>query len=153
MRLCLIFFLLLFSFSAHAGLSKWVDSAGKVHYSDGPPPPEARVETVRIPTVPAASAPAPASGTPAVKSLADREMEFNKEQKAKAEAQKKAAAEQEKARLKAQNCASARSALHDLQYSPRIAAYDANGERTILDDSARQQRIDDANKAVSQYCD
>jgi len=43
--------LLLVALSAHAGeLYRWVDRSGKVHYSDAPPPPEARqVEEKRLP--------------------------------------------------------------------------------------------------------
>lgn len=46
---------LLFSFGAHGEIVRWVDAAGKVHYSDGPPPSNVPVKKLNIPsdTVPA----------------------------------------------------------------------------------------------------
>ncbi|MDD4928568.1 MAG: DUF4124 domain-containing protein [Gallionella sp.] len=41
---------LLFSFSAHGEIVKWVDAAGKVHYSDGPPPSDVPVKKLNIPS-------------------------------------------------------------------------------------------------------
>ena len=39
MKKFLLILLMLASANAFAGLSKWVDADGKVHYSDQPPPP------------------------------------------------------------------------------------------------------------------
>lgn len=147
MRL-LIFFLVLFSVNAEADLNKWVDAQGKVHYSDEPPPENVKVESVHIPSDHALPTSAPSSA----KSLADQEEQLNKEMKAK----EKAAAEEKKKQadeqLKQKNCEIARTNLRVLQDSPRIATYDASGNRSYLDDTARNQKIEDARNTVNQYC-
>jgi hypothetical protein len=148
MKRSLPIFLLLFSLGSHAELNKWVDANGKVHYSDEPPPENAKVQTMRLPH----SQEAPASAPPARKSIFEQEADVKKEQKAKEEAAQKAAKEQEAAQTKQRNCDQARAQLATLQNSPRITTYDANGERTIMDDNARQQAISDTQTLVGKYC-
>lgn len=134
--------------SAHAGLVKWVDESGTVHYSDQPPP-DTRTETVRnvagkdAPAAPAASAP---------KSVAEREAELKRARQEKQTAEQ--AREQEAARAaeRQRNCAAARQNLQAMQEGGRIVTYDANGERTFLDDDARAARIEAAQQAVNQAC-
>lgn len=75
MKRCLPIFLLLLSVSAHGALNKWVDTEGKVHYSDQPPPPNAKIQTLTVPSA--------VSGASASKSLAESE----EEQKTKGEAE------------------------------------------------------------------
>ena len=43
----LLILLILTSTHALAEISKWVDADGKVHYSDQPPPPEAKSKTLK----------------------------------------------------------------------------------------------------------
>lgn len=141
-------FLLLFSLSSYAGLHKWIDSSGKVHYSDEAPPDNAKVETMRKTHVDEA----PASAPPPGKTIFEREADLKKAQKAKQEAAQKTAKEQEQAQAKQKNCEQARTQLANLQNAPRISTYDASGERTIMDDNARQQAINEAQSAISAYC-
>jgi hypothetical protein len=158
MKYVLIAFLLALSFTAHAALHKWVDSEGKVHYSDEPPPPDVKSQTIRTaPESPAeASAPAAAgasaSGPAPAKTIYEKEAEMKKAQKAKAEASQKAAQKEQEAQLKQKNCEQSRNQLATLQNSPRIATYDASGERSFMDDTQRQRAIDDAQAAIKQYC-
>lgn len=133
-----------FALSAQAGLVKWVDENGTVHYGDQPPR-DTRAETVR--NVAGKDAAAPADNAP--KSVAEREAALKK-----ARQEKQAAAEKESARTeeKQRNCANARQNLQALQEGGRIVTYDANGERTFLDDDARAARIEAAQQAVNQAC-
>lgn len=140
--------LLLISLNAHAALSKWVDADGKVHYSDTPPP-AAKTETVRNISG-KGQADAPASYTP--KSLAEREAELKKSKQEKADAEQKKEKQKAEAETKKQNCSIARENARTLEESSRIVTYDANGERTFLDDSAREQRLAEARKAISENC-
>ncbi len=149
MKRSLPIFLLLFSLSSYAGLHKWVDSSGKVHYSDEAPPDNAKVETVHK-TI--RSDETSASAPPPRKTIFEQEADLKKAQKAKDEAAQKSAKEQEQAQAKQKNCEQARAQVSNLQNAPRIATYDANGERTIMDDNARQQAISDAQASVSAYC-
>ena len=152
----LLILLMLASANTFAAISKWVDAQGRVHYSDQPPPPEARAETLRSASdtegiagtsgVTATSAPA------APKTIAEREAELKKAQQAKQAAadkdvQKQAATEARKA-----NCATAQQNLRTLQEGIRMVEVDANGERSYLDDNQRQQRIAKTQQDVSNYC-
>lgn len=155
MKRYLPLFMLLASFNCHAELTKWVDADGKVHYSDGPPPPDAKVETLHIPTSPDAadSSSSAASAPAAPKTIYEQAADLKKAQKAKEAAAQKAAKEEENAKIKQQNCTQSRSQLQTLQNAPLITTYNAKGEQNIMDDSARKKSIDDAQAAISQYCD
>jgi uncharacterized membrane protein len=142
--------LLLASFSAQGALHKWVDADGKVHYSDTVPDSNVKTQTLRSSS--AAESPATASSAAAPKTLAEREAEMKKAQQAKAQTAEKAAKEKEIADAQRQNCESARNNLNTLENAPRLVTYDAQGERSYLDDDARQQRIDDARAMISKYC-
>ncbi len=145
--------LLLTSFSAFAALHKWVDAEGVVHYSDTVPS-EIKSKTLRSPsaTPDVDSATTSSSAVTAPKTLAEKEAEAKRAQKAKNEAAEKSAREQEFANNKKKNCENARTTLSGLENSPRLVTYDAKGERTFMDDNQRQQQIDEARKAISTNC-
>jgi hypothetical protein len=136
--------LLCLSFSAYGGLHKWVDADGKVHYSDVPPPANVKAQELRVS--------APGSGVPASKSIAERDAEYKKSQKAKKEAEEKSAKQQEAAAAKQRGCESAQQNLRALQDGGRMTTYNDKGERAFLDDKARQQRIEEMQKFISTNC-
>ena len=143
----------LISFSAFGAVTKWVDDSGQVHYTDQAPPPD--VQTKLLGVVAASSVPASstsASGVTAPKSLAEREAEFKKAKKMKAENAQKIAKQKEEADAKQKYCEDARINLKSLEDGVRISTYDANGERTLLDDAARQQRIEETRKGILTNC-
>ncbi len=144
---CLLLFGLL-SFNAHGEVKRWVDDNNQVHYSDQPPPANTKVTPLITTAKPATAA----SAVSAPKSLAERDAEYKKAKKAKEEAAQKTAQQQEEARTRQKFCADTRTNLKILEDSPRIMAYDANGERSFLDDAARQQRIGEARKGISTNC-
>jgi hypothetical protein len=159
MKYYLAILLALASFNTHAGLTKWVDSEGNVHYSDGPPPPDVKSETLRIQPPPATPAPAPAAASDSAasavsgpKTIYEKEADRKKEKKTKEEEAQKAAQKEEEARAKQQACAQAREQLSTLQNAPRIATYNDKGEGVIMDDDTRQKRIEEAQASVSKYC-
>lgn len=144
--------LLVLSFSSHAGISKWVDAEGKIHYSDMPP---SDIKAKAIKSTDhhnTTNTVTPAIGGTAPKTLAEREAEWKRTQKTKEEAAKKAAEEQEAASVKQQNCEISRKNLTSLENSPAIVSYNSNGERVLMDDAARKQSTEEARKAVSTYC-
>ncbi len=140
--------LLLICFNAHAGLNKWVDADGKVHYSDTRPP---GVTTQDVRNVAGKEQTNTTSGY-SPKSIAEREAEYKKAKQAKKEASQEKAEQEAMNEAKKRNCAAARENLRTLEASPRVFTYDANGERTYLDDSARAQRMENAREAISSNC-
>ena len=145
--ICLLLFGLV-SVNAHGDVNKWVDDNNQTHYSDQPPPSNTKVTPLITTTTPATAA----SPVSAPKSLAERDAEYKKAQKAKEEAAQKTAKQQEEARTRQKFCADTRANLKILEDNQRIMAFDANGERSYLDDAARQQRIEEARKAISTNC-
>lgn len=156
MKKLLLTLLMLSSANALAGLSKWVDADGKVHYSDQPPPPNVKAKTLHISSD--AAAPASASGAAAAsapaapKTTAEREAELKKAQQAKKEAADKAAKEQARIEAEKANCAAAQQNLRVLQDGVRITEIDAKGERSYLGDEQRRQRMEKAQQDVKAYC-
>lgn len=143
--------LFIFTLNAHAAAHKWVDPDGTVHYSDSIPPEVTTAETVRnISSKGQAEAPAPATIPP--KSIAEREAEYKKSKQEKEESSQKKTQEESRADEKKRNCEVARKNLQTLEEGGRIVTYDANGERTVMDDSMREQRLAEAQKSVSENC-
>lgn len=136
---------------ALAEVNKWVDANGKVQYSDQAPAGKANVEKLRIEkTTPPTAA---AVGKPAAaKTLAERDLEYRQGRVAAEEAQKKQAQVDADTKGRQENCANARGNLKTLEQGGRVYNYDANGERTYLDDSARSKSLDDAKKRVAEWC-
>ena len=143
----LLILLMLATTNTFAAIIKWVDDQGQVHYSDQVPPPGTASKSLRQD-----SPDSPGSNPSAAKSLAEREADLKR---AKAENQSAAdKAAQQKAALDAlkANCATAQENLRALQSGVRIMEIDANGERSYIDDSERQQRIEKAQQDISNYC-
>ena len=145
----LLILLMLGSPNAFAGISKWVDAQGQVHYSDQPPPPQTQAKTLRTTSEAADSA---QSGVNAVKTLAEREAEIKKDALAKQEAADKAAKKQATADTLKANCDTAHENLRTLQSGVRLLEVDANGERSYIDDAQRQQRIEKIQQDISNNC-
>lgn len=144
----IVFALVLYSLSAHAGMHKWVAADGTVHYSDTIPPDIDKTHTVQSTSGKGQSS---TSGFSA-KSVAEREADLKKANKEKEAAENKKSQENAQAELKRQNCDALRDNLRTLQESTRIVAYDEKGEKIYLDDAAREQRLNDARKELSASC-
>ena len=146
MKYYLAIFLALASFGANAALIKWVDKQGMVHYSDSPPPPGVQSQTLNIPDSSGSQGTQAASGVNGEPSIYQQAAEVDKERKAEAEAAKKAAEKRKHAEQEEQACNQARANLITLQSAPRIANYDANGNKYYLSDEAMAQ------SQIDKYC-
>jgi len=145
MKYFLTIALMLISFNSYAELHKWVDANGKVHYSDTSPPAGVKVETIHIQA-------SPTNPSAAGKSFYEQAADINKDRKTQAKAAKSEAEKQQQAQAKKQNCEQARNQLMTLKSAPRIATYNQNVERTIMDDATRQKQMEQASAAVKKYC-
>ena len=147
----LLIVLILASANVFAAISKWVDGQGQVHYSDQPPPLEAKAETLRSASGSEGNT-TPTSAPAAPKTIAEREAELKKSQKAKQEAADNALQKQANEEAKKTSCVTSQQNLRTLQEGMRMIEIDANGERSYMDDKQRQQRIAKAQQDVSTYC-
>lgn len=153
----LLFALLMMSTSlAYAGVHKWLDENNHVHYSDQPPPANAKarkIAPITTTTAPEGAEPnAESNDASAPKTFAEREAEWRKSQQAKQQDAEKAAREQENRDIEKKNCENAKHNLNVLQAGVRIVDLDEKGERYFLTDEQLQQRIAKAHEDVKARC-
>lgn len=146
---------------AHAQWA-WRDANGTTVFSDQPPPssvkpnqivrqPRAAASPIILedaPATPAKSAEPPK----AAKTLAEREQEFQKRQKERAETETKAADEEKKRLARAAECERARGYLKALESGHRVAQTDASGQRAFLDDAQRSAEIERVRQSLQSAC-
>ncbi|MBI1396023.1 MAG: DUF4124 domain-containing protein [Betaproteobacteria bacterium] len=148
-RVLLFGALLCFTATATAGICRWKDASGQVHYSDTAPPGIQCEGTVHAPAQPAPAA-SPDSGKR--KSYQELDMEFRKRRLDKLEEEKKKEEQRERAEQMKAACDTARSRVAGLQAGGRVAKYDANGEIHYLDDNEIAKELAAAQQAVKDAC-
>jgi hypothetical protein len=141
------------SASAGAETYKWTDAEGKVHYSDQPPPANAKKEATINPRK-SSKPPTGEKGATAAKpkTYMEQEAAFKKRQVETAERE---AAEKKKAdeeATKKSNCDQAQAQLKMLQAGGRVTRPGAQGEREYLSDAQIAQETERAKKTVESWC-
>lgn len=137
---------------AQAGVTRWVDADGKVHYSDQPPPSTAKSQKILdLKNNPASPQAAPDSKV-GEKSLAEKDLESRKRKVQAEETAAKQAKDQEEAKNKKANCEQARNQLQALQEGQRMSKFDEKGERVFLEDNERAKAIAEAKKSADSWC-
>jgi hypothetical protein len=150
----------------------WRDKNGRPVYSDVPPPtsvkpgdvlrqptlapatsstdsPEVAAPPAGNPTAPAAAAPAASAAPP---TLLEREQEFRKRMKERADAEKKQADEQAQSARNADECQRARGYLKSLEDGMRLVRTNADGSREPLDESQREGETQRTARIVQERC-
>ena len=162
-RLAAVLGLLTLALAASPALSqyKWKDNRGQVHVSDLPPPrdvPEKDVlQRPNLAVRPALASPAAAASAASAplltsKPLLDPELEARRK---RAEDEARARSRADEARLAAQraeNCQRARQQLATIESGQRLVRYNERGERIVLDDAARADEAQAAQRAMAQDC-
>jgi hypothetical protein len=144
--------MLMLATATQAGVTRWVDADGKVHYSDQPPPSTAKSQkTLDLKNNPALPQAAP-DGKGGEKSMAEKDLESRKRRVQAEETAAKQARDQEEAKSKKANCEQARNQLQALQEGQRVSKFDEKGERVYLEDSDRPKAIEEAKKSADSWC-
>jgi hypothetical protein len=146
----------------------WRDAAGRMVYSDQPPPksvptksivrqPAAtqRLSALERPADTAAEAATPVQARPAQprpQDKADREIEAKLRQQQLAEAQKKAADEEARQAKIAENCERLRAYQRTLDGGFRVARVNAAGQKEIMDDATRAAERARTRAEIEQHC-
>jgi Domain of unknown function (DUF4124) len=134
-----------FAYAATEGqVYKWTDSSGVTHYSDAPPPKDARnVQIVRVSggSHSVSMGNAESAEKPAADAASTQPAPAN---------QSTAMAETASNRVKA--CAQARNNLELLQSKFVVSVAGADGKSQPLDDKGRQSQIADANAQIVLFC-
>lgn len=147
--------------AAHAQWA-WRDASGTTVFSDQPPPASIKPAQIlrqpqasKAPLIPEdapATKPVEAAKPAAPKTLAEREMDFQKRQKERAEAEAKSTEEEKKRSARAAECERARGYLRALESGQRISQADANGARSFLNDGQRAAEVERMRQSVQAAC-
>ncbi len=138
MRILLLATLLVVSASASAGLYKWVDENGNVHYSQKPPR-DKQYKKLRAP------APVTTSPQPLYKSVKIKPDAPTKEDEFIASKQA------EIKRLRAKNCKQSRENLKNYQIYRRFKN-NKTGEVTIITEEERARQLEKARQGIKEFC-
>lgn len=144
-----------------AEVYKWVDENGGVHYSEAPPPADAKTKSsvrvnTRLPEGAAEAqeqrAKAQADADKAEKDAADKAKKdaADKGKKDKKDKDAKAIAQAKEANKA--NCPQWRTDLATMGQHGRVRSTDESGNITVMSEEDRQQRIDDTQKNIDTYC-
>ena len=138
---------------------KWRDSRGQIHISDIPPPRDIpdkdvlqRPEVTVRKAAPAPLAVASAAASAPAKAPVDAELEERRKRTEQEQAARTEADKQKAAAVRKDNCQRAREQLATLDSGQRIARVKADGEREILDDSARAAEAKRARELMATEC-
>ncbi|MCS6786113.1 MAG: DUF4124 domain-containing protein [Thiobacillaceae bacterium] len=132
--------------AAHAGVYKWTDAQGRVHYSDVPPPqqPVQTVNTGRSQEAEAAQA---------RKALADKLLESELKRRQAQEQEEGRRLDEQAQRKRAESCRQAREQLALLQRSDvRPLRVDADGRRQPMSAAEREAAVAERQRFLEQHC-
>jgi len=132
---------------------RWVDADGNVHYSDTPPPADAR-ETTSIKGGSRADLNEDSEGKSETESYAEQEAEFQERQTKRTEAEAEAKKEAEIAENRTKNCDIARHNLEVLTNPPggRLRETNADGVVVYVPEEERQLQKAQAAEDVKEWC-
>lgn len=131
---------------AEAGLYKWVDKSGRVHYSDKPAPPDAKSEKAMEVKF------AGKEDLGASRSALEKREANAKTAEEQKKAQEKAAEEQKAAEMKAQECASVKEVLNQLVSGRRLKVMDEKGNPKVLNEEEIASRRARAEAEAARAC-
>jgi len=140
---------------------KWRDEAGRVQYSDLPPPAgvsEAQIlqrpnTTQRKANASAAANPAAASAPAlAAAKTVEPELEAKRRQAEQDKIAKQKAEDEKLAASRAENCTRAKSHLRAIDDGMRLSRVNTKGEREILDDKQRAEEASRTRALISAEC-
>ncbi len=142
----LLIFIIATAAPAYAGVYKWVDEQGKVHFSDRPASAQARQLKLKK---------SPQQSTSAVPNAAQRQITqqrmldmYQQEREKREAARKKKKADAKKL---AQRCANARDRLRRYEGS-RLYENLPNGERRYFSEAEREKTISNLKGNIKRYC-
>ena len=130
---------------------KWVDEKGVTHYSESPPPEDAKTKTKATKIEPKVIPPSsPSAYKDNEEKWKGQEREFKKRQIERGQAEKSDARNKAE---RAQACNEARERQTTLTSSMRIFRDNPDGTRTYMSDEARAANLARAREQIKEYCD
>jgi hypothetical protein len=134
-----------------AGIYKWVDSEGKVHYGETPPP-ESNSQEIQL--APRPSKEQTTHSQESLDQLLEQQRRGEEIQRRSEETQRKAKAQKQQAAAERKSrCMRARQNLYVLQQQRPVYFINEKGEEVFLDDKVRAAQIQSAKEQIEAYCD
>lgn len=137
------------SITAQAGVYRWVDDQGGVHYSETPPPAGNKDRGTRVHTLGAPSGGAE-QGRQRSEAIQNQLKAIETQRQQASEAQTKAEAE---ATRRETNCKAARQNLANLEIRTNRRIRDSEGNVTTLTEEERQKKMAEARKLIEENCE
>ncbi len=147
-----LFALAVLAAPAQAQLYKWVDSNGRVQYSDRKPSDGKPSQDVKNTVSAIGSQTGEAGAASGGKSAAEQDKEFQKRRQEQGEAQQKQQQAASEQKQNSENCEAARRNLAAIQSGTRIQRYNEKGEVSYLDDADRPRAIERNQQLVETNC-
>jgi len=132
------------AFPASAGMYKWKDANGNTQYGQFPP------SGVNATPMKAEHAP---HSAPTRKPLQDQMKELDKQLEQQEAAKTEAAAKQQNAAIRKQNCENARNNITQLGYGGNRLARMPDGSYERLSEKEKQEKIKKNQTAIKEFCD
>jgi hypothetical protein len=137
--------------AAGGTIYKWTDQEGNVHFTDCPPPPGCKVESVMVQPVPSEQQ---------IRQAQEKLEKLLEEQRESAAAREHERLERERQQVAAMQvavarkraCVMARQNLHNLLMNRPVYYIDERGERVFLDDAAHKAEIEHQRQLIRENC-
>ena len=141
----LVFLILITNFyqPSHAGVYRWVDDSGQVHFGEQPPP---GIETRAVKPPPPPALPAD-QGALLRGTIEQKQADYTRNRNESKAAQLKA--ENEAANRK-KNCSQTRQAISSINKYMNKRMFDKDGN--YVEETARQQKLIEARKSEDYWC-
>ncbi len=140
-----ILVLVLLSDLAFAGVYKWTDETGQVHYGERPPETPADVSEVTVEG-------APPSAANAEEHLLQYQREWGEAMEEREKRKEEQARTKKKEEVRKKNCTSAKSRLSFYSRQHRIFHAGEDGEREYVNDQQRAAEREQAQNLVNKWC-
>jgi len=137
---------------AEGTIYKWRDKEGNVHYTDCPPPPGCKAETVAVEPVPSEQQVKQAQGR-LDKLLAEQEQSATGREQERLERVGQQIAAMQVAVERKRACITAQQNLHALLMNRPVYYINEKGERVFLDDAAHKAEIERQRQQIQDNCD
>jgi len=143
---------------------KWKDAAGKIQYSDLPPPngtpekdilqrpPGQKLQVFVLPPGGAASAAAPARSASAAPSKAELEQQAKQKLQEQEQSAKQKEEDRRVAQQKRENCSRAQENLRMLEAGVRLTRQNDRGENIVIDERQRTEEIQRTRMVATNEC-
>lgn len=138
-------FMSVMSVPVSAGIYKWTDENGEVHYSQQRPENSSEAKKMKVDSPPSGS-------DKAQEDLKQYQEDLDTMMKDKANREKQQAAEQKQKEVKQKNCDNARNRLTKLNAPAKIFYKGESGDMQYMDEKQRTQEREQAQSLVDKWC-